>query len=183
MCRSDVDDPAKPLPHHVYERVFAQKKRASQHHTDEKIPLLFGKVLNRRHVLESGVVDQDIEPTEPGNRILDELLGVLTPRDVRSLEHGFSPDGLYRTNRSLPSRLVEISDDNLRARLGQSDRDGFADPAARARDDSYAAIQAHDRFTSYSAGRERSSLPPLPIFSAKIFERLNSAGSYAIQRR
>jgi hypothetical protein len=95
-------------------------------------------------VLEPCVVDQDVEPTEPINRILDELLGVIAPRDVRSLEHGFSPDGLYRTNRILRSRLAEVSDDNVRARLGQSYRDGFADPAARACDDSYAAIQAHD---------------------------------------
>jgi len=100
--------------------------------------------LNRRHVLESGVVDQDVEPTEPVNRILDELLSVLAPRDVRSLEHGFSPDGLYRTNRSLPSRLAEVSDDNVRPRLGQSYRDGLANPAARACDDSNTAIQAHD---------------------------------------
>jgi hypothetical protein len=44
----------------------------------------------------------------------------------------------------LPSRLVEVSDDNTRACLGQSYRDGFADPAARACDDSDIAIQAHD---------------------------------------
>src|SRR5215475_2468277 len=106
MCRSDVDDPAKPLPNHVCERVFAEKKRASQHHADEKIPLLFGKVLNRRYVLEPGVVDQDVDATELVNRSLDELLRVLAPRDVCSLEHGFFSDRLDRTNRCLPSRLA-----------------------------------------------------------------------------
>src|SRR5438128_118020 len=144
MSRSDIDNPAEALAHHVCERVLAQQKGASQHHADEKIPLIFGKVLNRRHVLEPGVIDQDVEATEPVNRSLDESLGVLAPRDVRWLEHGFSSDGLYRTNRCLPSRLVEVSDDNMHTRLGQSDRGGFADPAARACDDSYTAIQAHD---------------------------------------
>src|SRR2546428_11452376 len=144
MSRSDIDDPAEALAHHVCERILTQQKGASQHHADEKIPLLFGKVLNRRHVLDPGVVDQNVEATEPVNRSLDELLGVLAPRDVRSLEQGFSSDGLYRTNRRLPRWLAEVSDDNIRARLGQSYCDGFADPAARACDNCYTAIQAHD---------------------------------------
>src|SRR5438093_11530179 len=105
MSRSDIDDPAEALAHHVCERVLAQQKSASQHHADEKIPLLFGKVLNRRHVLEPGVVDQDVEATELVNRSLDELLSFLAPRDVRTLERGFSPHVLYRTNSCFPRRL------------------------------------------------------------------------------
>src|SRR5437773_1121185 len=106
--------------------------------------LLCGKVLKRRRVLARGVVDQDVEATELVNCSLDELLSFLAPRDVHSLEHGFSSDGLYRTNRCLPGRLAEVSDDNMRACPGQSYRDGFADSAARACDDSNTAIQAHD---------------------------------------
>ena len=60
MDRADVDDAAEALAAHRRQRRARQQRRAGQHHCDQLLPLLRRKFLERRDVLQAGVVDQHV---------------------------------------------------------------------------------------------------------------------------
>ncbi len=82
MNGGHIDDAAPPLGQHVWQAVFGAEERAGKHDTDQKVPLLLGKLVDRSDVLEPGVVDQDVELAERLNRRVDHAANVISVANV-----------------------------------------------------------------------------------------------------
>ena len=72
MGRGDVDDAAEALLLHVRQRGGGAVEHGRQVQRDDGVPLLDREVLDRRGVLDAGVVDQDVDATELAHRVVDQ---------------------------------------------------------------------------------------------------------------
>ena len=97
-------------------------------------------VLKRRVALQAGIVDQDVDCAERGNRPPEHLRDVAFGRDVALAGDGVRPGGANELNHFIGGRLVgHIVDDHICAGGTQFDRDGPA----------YAGVgPGYDRFLS-----------------------------------
>ena len=64
MHRCNVDDAAPVAGQHAWERKAAGMKRTAEIDGNDCVPALGRKILNSRDMLDSGVIDQDINGTK-----------------------------------------------------------------------------------------------------------------------
>ena len=64
MRRSKVDHPAPAALLHAGNGVTGEMKRARQVDGDDRVPLLGREFLDRRDVLNAGIVDDNVDPAE-----------------------------------------------------------------------------------------------------------------------
>ena len=155
MGRGGADDAAPFLRLHARNRGAHRVERRREIDGDDGVPLVGRKVLDRRDMLDAGVVDEDVHRSHLGFGVGDHRLdlGALghVGRVVESLDPelllDFGPLGLDR-------RLVaEPVDDDIRALLGEGAGDRQADAARRTGDKGVAFGERHRRFSSWDRGQ------------------------------
>ncbi len=126
----DVDDPpAAPLLH-VRHRGADHVERAGQVDADHLVPLAVADLLDRRALPDARVVDQDVEPAEPVDRLVDHHLGLFVDGDVRGQRERLAaavadpPGHLLRGG-----ALHAVVEGHARAGAGQDLRTGPSDAA------------------------------------------------------
>ncbi len=144
MRRADVDD-APPLArlHAGHRRPHAVKGRGEVD-GDDGVPLLDGKVLDGAHVLDAGVVDEDVDAAEIALGLGDHLRDLRRPQHVGRVEADLHPQRLHALDRLgvVLGRAQAVRDD-VDAGLGEPQRDAEADPRRGARHDCRLALDAH----------------------------------------
>ena len=124
--------------------------------------MLVRRVQERRGLVDPGVVDQDIQPAEPLDRLVDHLgrlpgVGGIDPHRHRVDAEGADP--LHHRARGLLRLLVGQQD--VEPVAGQADRDGRADAPARPRDDRHTPPKIIRHVSLAESPRVRTSLQPL----------------------
>ena len=120
---------------------------------------------------DAGVVDQDVDASEPLDRRIDERLGAGSRGHVTGVgdrssagSDDLSGDAGSRSGiRPLPFyRAAEVVDDDTRSALAEQQRIGAADPASRPGDDSDAPVEVKlgQAATLVSNPSSRASVPP-----------------------
>jgi hypothetical protein len=97
--------------------------------------VLLGDVQRERRAIDSGVVDEDVDPPELGARSLGHGLEVGARRHVGAHDAHAASQAFDLTGRTLRSRLVQLGDDDIGAHPGQLQRGGASDAAAGACND------------------------------------------------
>ena len=85
--RGDVDDAAEALLLHVRQRGGGAVEHGRQVQRDDGVPLLDREVLDRRGVLDAGVVDQDVDAAELAHRVVDQAAHGLALGQVGAVVH------------------------------------------------------------------------------------------------
>lgn len=76
MHTGNVDDPSPPSLLHLGQGVSCSVEGRAEIERDDLFPNVLGELLDGADVLHAGIVDQDVDLPEVGNRLLDEVLGV-----------------------------------------------------------------------------------------------------------
>ena len=143
MGRGDVDDPPAALGLHDGNGRPAGVKGGGQDHRDQGVPLLLRELVHRRHVLDAGVVDQDVQPPKLAHRVGDEVLDLLRPGHVGGMvADGGVGAGLQGLPVSLDLRRIpQAIEDDVDPLLSEGGGEGLADAAGGARDDRHVAFK------------------------------------------
>src|SRR5690349_804352 len=159
MCRSDVDDSAPFALFHLWQRQPAGVKRRSKIDRDDRVPFVDRKFVYRRHVLDTGVVDEDVDGAKPVDGLRHHLL------DGRRIAHvGAVISDVYAVfgNKAVlqlfyGSLLPEAIENDMATFGGQSIRDAEANTARRTSDERGLSLEHYDLPSCRTLGPARSS--------------------------
>jgi len=144
MGRGDVDDaPPIALPHAGQRPARGVKGRAEVD-GDHGIPTVDWKRLNGRHMLNAGVVHQDVHAPEVALGAADEVFDLLGLAHVGSVMQRLYPSRGHRLDGRL-GRLgvAEAVEHQVCTLAGQALGDAQADTAGRAGHQSYFSVDRH----------------------------------------
>src|SRR5204863_9199057 len=79
---ADVDDAARAAGQHVVEHALGHVEGAGQVHPQDGVPIVDGHLPDGLVHGDAGVVDQVVDPSVPGEHVLDDALAVLGDPDV-----------------------------------------------------------------------------------------------------
>ncbi len=143
MRRGDVDDTAPAAFTHQRKRGGGGVKGRAEVDGDDRVPLLGGKLLDRRDVLNAGIVDEDI--ADPG--LFDQraaFVGLGHVRlDIARLRAGLLGDA--GGQRVILFRIGKGIQHHVHARAREFLRDAEADTRIRSRNDGGLAFDTHAR--------------------------------------
>ena len=141
--RGDVDDPAAAvLLDHPRRRGPREQVEAGQVDLDDALEGLRVQLAQRRHRIDPGVVDEDVEAAERLDRRADRPLDVARVADVAAGRPGAScPPRPHILRGLLGGRLVEVRDHDVRAGLVQAAADAEPDAHRASGDDRRAAAE------------------------------------------
>jgi hypothetical protein len=130
-------------PLHAGQRRLGRVERGSQVDRDDRVPPVLGELLDRRHVLDARVVDEDVDASESGLGLRDQVA------DLGGLHHvGAVVQRLHavllreaRAQRLDLRRIAEAVQHHVRALAGEDLRDRHPDAAGGAGDHGVAALQ------------------------------------------
>ena len=162
MGRGDVDDPSPIARLHVRQGGADGVKRGREVDRDDRIPLLDRKLLDRRDVLDAGIVHEDVHPAQLARGLRHHR------RDLGGLRHvGRAVVDLHLVLRpELGDELVDLRlvaeavQHHVRSGGGEGARDAKADAARRAGHQRDFAGEAHHfvgfvMFGSVASGTSR----------------------------
>ncbi len=124
MHRGDIDDPPPAVLAHGGPDGLAEQEGRGQHQVDDLPPLGLGERLDGRDVLDAGVVDQDIHPTEALDRVGHRRLAGLAVGEIGLEEGRPGPLG------DLLAGGIEVHRQYLVALFAEVTHHGLADAAA-----------------------------------------------------
>ena len=142
--RTDIDDFPRPilLPK-VTHHGLRYKKHPFEVDIENGVEIRFRHIPEIRPLLQTRVIDQDIDLAEAGDSLLDELLAIRNFADIRlkgrSAALGRRCDSLHYFIRTL--LILAIADRYIRAIACEALRDGAANPLIAARYDGYLPFQ------------------------------------------
>ena len=144
----DVDDAAPAGLRHQRDGRGGRVERRGQVDGNDRIPFLGRKFLDRRDMLDAGIVDEDVDRAEFLGRLLDQRPAVGALRHV-----GLDVDDLGRMllgdrlgDRMVLRRVGEGIDHHIAAVGGKRIGDGKPDARGRAGDDRGLLGHAHETF-------------------------------------
>ena len=139
--RADVDDAAEAAFAHAGQNGAGQARDADEHHLHQEVPLLHRELLQRRDVLQPGVVDQHVDRTRD---VLQRAAATLSSEVTSSTSASAEPPSARIVGRDgFGGVAVDVGDDEMVAGGGQFGGDAGADAAAGAGDED--AAGAHGR--------------------------------------
>ena len=133
MRRGDVDDPAPVVRAHARQHEARGVKRGGEVERDHRVPLLDGKFFDGCDVLDTRVVDEDIDATELARRVRHHRRDVVELREIRAVITDAHAGRGERLARGLG--VPEAVEDDRGALGGQCSRDAEADAARRTGDE------------------------------------------------
>src|SRR5579884_595167 len=164
--RRYVEDSTPPAGDHVGQAVLGAEKRPGQHDADEQVPLLLGELVDRRDVLQPGVVDQDVETAERPHGSLDHLPDLIAVTHVGVGCDRVAAPVLDPFRCLARCAVVEIARAHRGARSRQCLGDRAADPAPGARHDRGPPSQVDRPATAHRAPPlvriPGAAVPPAP---------------------
>ena len=131
-------------------RQFHEQERRAQIGRHDRIPFLFGHVGEHPIAQDAGVVDEDVEVAELGDRRVDEALGTLPARHVVGVGDRMASQRTDLGSDLLGGSLIaalavvrpaEVVDDHLGALLGEQQRVLPTDPASGTGDDRDSSVE------------------------------------------
>ena len=135
----DDDDAAAPVRFHVRDSVAAAKVSALHIHPQIGVQVVGEDVGSGAN----GVADEDVQFAESRHRRLHHPLHLPFVGDI-GVAINRRPTRLPNfADRLLPTRVVDVVDDNLRPFLSEAFGDAFADTPCGAGDDGDFALQPH----------------------------------------
>jgi len=142
--RTDIDDFSGPVCFpEVTHYCLRYKEHALQVDIENGVEIRFRYIPEIRPLLQTRVIDQDIDLAEAGDSILDELLAIRNSADIRLKGSGAAlcrrRDSLHYFIRTL--LILAIADRHIRALACETLRDGAANPLIAARYDGYLPLQ------------------------------------------
>ncbi len=151
--RADADDGAPAGGDQVRQRGTGAAVGAVQGDVEGAGPGFVGLVLEERGVVVVGVgvVDQDVEPAERGDRVGHRRVDRRTVAHVAGQGFGGAARLAYRGRRALGASGVEVGDQDGRALGGQPAGGGRPDALSRAGEERGVPVEARRR--SHSADR------------------------------
>src|SRR3954469_8342844 len=141
--RGRVDDGPAARLEHVADLVLHAEERPAQVDGDHAVELVVGGLVKALVDADAGVVVGVVEAAVALDRLGDDALAVLAPRDVARDERRVAalvPDRLRRLL-AVRAGALEVGDDHGGALLGEPDRARPANAARRARDEARPALQ------------------------------------------
>ena len=134
MRRGGRDDAAPAAPLHAGHRRPDGVEGGRQVDGDDLVPLLGRELLDRRHVLDAGIVDEDVDRPEGCLGLPDHAGDLVRLRHVGRRMDGLDAElGLDAAPRALDlARIAEAVEDHVGAFFGHGPGDGEADAAGRA---------------------------------------------------
>ena len=137
----DVDNAATGGLHMRHHRARAVE-RAFEHQIDDEVPIGVGNLLDQVVADLSGIVDQDIDPSER----LDGRIDHVGDLDRRGHVGGMDQNLEFSCREIVGDRLrrlgILVVDDDRRAGFGEAARQRAADAATRAGDDRNLAVKS-----------------------------------------
>jgi hypothetical protein len=121
------------LHHHASCRLAAEEL-AGQVDAKLLLPFLERCFQKGLVVADAGVIDEDVESLEPGQRLAHHLRNALGIGNINVQASGGSARGVDLIRQALCAHFVQVSHDNARPLRCKSLRDRAADPAAGAGD-------------------------------------------------
>src|SRR5438067_5147470 len=113
--RRNIDDATPAARVHVRNGVLRQQKRTDQQDANQLLPALFGELLDWRDMLDTGVVDQDVDAAPLALGPVDQRPTLFAGGHVGPLEDRSRQAGGER----LALLFFEIRDKHARAVIGQ----------------------------------------------------------------
>ena len=151
---ADVDHRAPGS--HVLRGEGGQPQGAFEVHRDRLVEQLRGHVQQRRgHGRDAGVVDQDVDPPELGDRDVDQRRALVPVADVAAHRQRPATQGLDLRDHPVARRELAAGDDHVGPRLGEAQGHGPSEALAPAGDDHDLAIGPEGRDGHLSPRRER----------------------------
>ena len=135
--RGDVDDPAPAPRRHARDHRAHGVEGGREVDGQDLVPLGGREALDRRHVLDAGIVDQDVDRTQLAHGLGDHGRDLLGPAHVRAaVRHGDAELLLQPVAQAGDGRgVAEAVEHEVGAGGGQRPGDAQADAAGRAGDD------------------------------------------------
>ena len=143
MYRRHVDDAAPVIGQHAGQCQARGVEGAGQVDGDDGVPLLHGEVLHAGHVLDAGVVDQDVHAAELGCGVLEHVLDLRGAAHVRAVVGHAGACGLAG-GQHLGARTVHVAkavEHDVRPLARERLGDAQADAAGGAGDEGGFAVQ------------------------------------------
>ncbi|MNH27825.1 hypothetical protein D3C79_879520 [compost metagenome] len=108
---------------------------------DDRIPALHREVFDRRHMLDAGIVDENVDAAELAHRVGEQVLDLRHVAEVRRvMADPGTVAGDFGNRRAGIAKAIE---DQVGAGLGQYLGNAQADAAGRAGDDCCLADETH----------------------------------------
>jgi hypothetical protein len=107
------------------------------------LPIGERKLLDWVHDLDTGIADQDVDAAEGLGGLFDRGVDLLLAGHVDSDADRLGAARLQFGRGGIGRLLVEVGDHDLRALLGEEERDLLADTAGRAGDESDLVLELH----------------------------------------
>ena len=117
---------------------------------DDAVPVLLGHAVEDAVAQDAGIVDDDVDPAELIDRLLDDPVGAVPFGDAVAVHHGLAAgaadfvDDLEGRAAVLPfarDGAADIVDHHLRAMRGHHHREAATDSTARTRDNRNFSVQ------------------------------------------
>ena len=133
MRRGDVDDASELARLHLRHHRFDQVECGEQVDREDCVPFVVGKLLDRRDVLDAGVVDDDVDLAELGACQLGHRTNLVRTAHVGArVAHLHAVLALHFGTRELDLvGIAEAVQQDVGALFGQAAGDAQADPAGR----------------------------------------------------
>ena len=112
-----VDDGTATGGSHWSHRVSAAEEGALQVRVDTRVPVRLGHLLNRLHHADSGIVDQDVQPSRPPDRLVDRRGQLGFPSHVA----GDLDDPQFVESCGVGLDVSEVGGQHRRSVFGQQD--------------------------------------------------------------
>ena len=131
MHRADVDDSPPSVRFQVRPGILREQEGCGQHQANNEIPFVFGKIFHRADMLNSGIVDQDVDRAEFGDSCIDQGFACRSISEVY-LDKG----GAELVGFALPAFGIYVCHDNLVIIAGKGLGDGQANATCGTGDNS-----------------------------------------------
>src|SRR5882762_6840647 len=118
-ARAVVDDHSLALRDHRGQRKLGHQERAFQVDVNLLVPLAFGTLDGGLRIEDTGVVEEDIEPSEGAERLVHSATAVVGNGYIGVDEDGFAIVLLDPIDHALAALLVSAGDGDLGSFLGE----------------------------------------------------------------
>ena len=157
--------PPPPLLDHLLRRRLGAQPRAGEVDGDDLVPAVDREVDERGLVLDAGVIDHDVEPTERLDGLVDQRLHLVGFGDVRLDAEAFAAGlgDLIEGGRALVAgvAVADPVDHHARPLGGHRDGDRLPDTSRRAGHDRHFVLELHEA-TVRKLGRLETVKNPTP---------------------
>ncbi|MCY1181310.1 hypothetical protein D9M73_218080 [compost metagenome] len=160
MHRGNVDHPAPALGAHARQTQTGAVEHRRQVDRDDRIPTLHRKLVHRCHVLNAGIVDQDIDAAELALGVGDHVGNLCRIADIGRVVADLAAK-LFDLGNNV-GRIAKTVEDQVGPGPGQAEGDPQADAAGGTGDQCGLARKSRHEYLTQCQWRRRCRSPRRP---------------------